>query len=148
MDAVGNVLRYPNDTGSKAVKTKPAPVNRLNLAIEQGATVLRGTDTICIELTYSYVKYDASGNILGRQNGSWKRKWSNTKTVNDVIALPDGWYFEDNKVHIYIDSRRAASAGLNKWKKCCEGDEDISGGVLHLKLSGSYYSYSVKYTKV
>ena len=148
MDAVGNVLRYPNDTGSRIVKTKPAPVNKLNLTIEQGATVLRGTDTICVELTYNYVKYDADANIIGRQSGSWKRKWSSKNTVNTVIALPEGWYFEDNKVHIYIDSRRAASAGLNKWKKCCEGDEDISGGFLHLKLSGSYYSYSVKYTKV
>lgn len=148
MDAAGNVLRYPNDTGSRIVKTKPAPVNKLNLIIEQGATVLRGTDSICVELTYNYVKYDADANIIGRQSGSWKRKWSSKNTVNTVIALPDGWYFEDNKVHIYIDSRRAASAGLNKWKKCCEGDEDISGGILHLKLSGSYYSYSVKYTKV
>ena len=147
MDAVGNVLKYPNDTGSKSVKTKPAPVNKLNLTIQQGANVLRGTDTICVELTYSYVRYDASGNIIGRQTGSWKRKWSSTKTVSDVIALPADWYFENNMVHIYIDSRRAASAGLNKWKKCCEGDEDISGGVLNMKLSGSYYSYSVKYSR-
>ena len=147
MDAAGNYINYPNDTGSIPVKTKPARVNSLNLTIQQGATVLRGTDTICVELTYSYVRYDASGNIIGRQTGSWKRKWSSTKTVSDVIALPADWYFENNMVHIYIDSRRAASAGLNKWKKCCEGDEDISGGVLNLKLSGSYYSYSVKYTR-
>lgn len=113
-------------------------------------TRLRGTDTICLELTYKAVQYDASGNIIGvgLHNGSWKHKWSNTQTVTDVIALPGGWYFENNQVHIYIDSRRAASAGLNKWKKSCEGDEDISGGELKLKLSGSYYSYSVKYTKL
>ena len=148
MDAVGNILRYPNDTGSKTVKTKSAPVNKLSLSIQQGATVLRGTDTICLELTYNYVKYDTAGNIIGRQNGSWKYRLSNTQTVTDVIALPAGWYFENNQVHISIDSRRAASAGLNKWKKCCEGDEDISGGELKLKLSGSYYSYSVKYTRL
>jgi chitodextrinase len=148
MDAVGNTLKYPDDTAGKAVKTKPARVNKLDLTIKQGATVLRGTDTICLELTYNYVKIDADGNIIGRQGGSWKHKWSNTKTVTTVIALPAGWYFENNQVHIYIDSRRAASAGLNKWKKCSEGDVDITGGVLKLALSGSYYYHSVRYTQL
>ena len=148
LDAVGNVLKYPNDTSSKAVKTKSAPVNKLRLTIEQGATVLYGTETIGLELTYKYVQYDAAGNVSGRLSGSWKHRWSSRATVTHTIALPAGWFFENNQVHIYIDSRRAASAGLNKWKKCCEGDEDISGGVLRLKLSGSYYSHSVKYTKL
>ena len=145
MDAVGNILRYPNDTGSKTVKTRPIPVNKLNLTIEQGATILRGTDSVCVELTYNCVKYDASGNITSRQSGSWKRKWSSKNTVHTVIALSDGWYFDNNKVHILVESRKAV--GMS-WKKCCEGDEDITGGELKLKLSGSYFSYSVKYTRV
>ena len=148
MDAVGNELRYPNDTASKAVKTKPAGVNKLDLYIKQGATVLRGTNTISLDLTYNSVKIDADGHIIARQSGSWNHKWSNTDTVTDVIALPAGWYFENNQVHIQISSRKAASAGLNKWKKCCEGDADISGGALKLVLSGSYYSHSVKYTQL
>ena len=146
MDSSGNTIKYPDDTTSKAVKTKPAPVNKLALYIKQGASVLHGTQTISLVLTYSFVKYDSNGNIIGRQTGSWNHKWSSTKTVTDVIALPDGWYFENNQVHVRIDSRRAASAGLNKWKKCSEGDVDISSGKLNLALSGSFYSYSVKYT--
>ena len=148
MDAVGNVLKYPDDTTSQAVKTKSFGVNKLDLSIKQGASVLRGTNTISLDLTYNYVKFDADGKIIGRQSGSWNRKWSNSDTVTQVIALPAGWYFENNQVHIRIESRKAASAGLNKWKLCSEGDADISGGALKLVLSGSYYSYSVKYTQL
>ena len=147
-DAVGNVLNYPNDTASKGVRTKAAPVNKLELSVIQGAAVLRGTDTVCLELIYNYVRYDSNFNIIEQKVGSWKRKWSDTQAVNAVIALPAGYYFENNKVHVITSSRRAASAGLNKWKTCNQGDVDISSGKLTLKLSGSYYSYNVQYTKM
>lgn len=145
-DEAGNRLRYPNDTASATVTTKQEPVNKLALSIKQGATVLRGTNTISLELSYNAVQYNANGQVTARQGGSWSHKWSSTANVNTVIQLPDNWFFENNKVHILIRSRRAASAGLNKWKTCSEGDVDISGGTLNLRLSGSYYSYSVKYT--
>ena len=147
-DAVGNVLNYPNDTASKGVRTKAAPVNKLQLTVIQGAAVLRGTNTISLELTYDYVKYDSYFNVIERKAGIWNHKWSGTETVTDVIALPAGYYFENNKVHVVTSSRRAASAGLNKWKTCSEGDVDISSGKLTLKLSGNYFTYSVKYTKM
>ena len=146
-DASGNELIYPS-SGSTGVVTKPAPVNRLAVSVRQGATVLRGTNTICLEMTYKYVQYDANGNITGRKQGTWQYKWSNTSTATTVIQLPAGWYIENNQVYIYIDSRRAASAGLNKWKKCSDGYVDVTGGNLILQLSGSYYSYSVRFQKV
>ena len=147
-DESGNVLRYPNDTASVGVTTKAEPVNKLALSIKQGASVLRGTNTISLELSYNMVQYNAGGLVSARQAGSWSRKWSSNANVSTVIQLPENWFFENNKVHILIRSRRAASAGLNKWKTCCEGDLDISGGKLTLQLSGSYYSYSVRYTQL
>ena len=137
----GNVRILP-------AETTPARVNRLAVSIRQGATVLAGTDCICLELQYSYVQYDADGNVTERQSGNWKRKWKNKEPVTTVIELPEGWYFENNQVYIYIDSRKAASVGLNKWKKCSDGYVDISSGSLILELSGSYYSHNVQFKKV
>ena len=144
LDAAGNSITYP----STSARTKAAPVNRLAVSVRQGATVLRGTNTICLEMTYKYVQYNSAGVVTARQQSSWKYKWSNTSTATTVIQLPAGWYIENNQVYIYIDSRRAASAGLNKWKKCSDGYVDVTGGSLILQLSGSYYSYSVRFTQI
>jgi chitodextrinase len=147
-DEAGNVLRYPNDAATVGVMTAAEPVNKLTLSIKQGATVLRGTDTIMLELSYTCVQYNEHDMVSAHQTGTWTHKWSSNANVNTVIQLPPNWFIDKNRVHVVIKSRRAASAGLNKWKVCCEGDVYISRCKLALQLSGSYYSYSVKYTQI
>ena len=119
-------------------------VNRLSFQIKQGASVLRGTNTIHIALEYTYIKLDGNGNKIGTGSSYWEHYWSNSSEVNSVIQLPPNCYFKDNEVFIRLRSRRAASAGLNKWKKCSDGYVNITGGNLKLKLKGSYYSYNVR----
>ena len=143
-DEAGNLLQYPADNASTTVLTKPAKVRRLSFTIEQGATVLMGTNTISFAIEYSYIQLNASGSIIGRGTGSWEYKWSNKKSASGVISLPDNCYFEDNQVFVRIRSRRAASAGLNTWKACSSGYVDVSKGTLTFKLTGSYYNYSVR----
>ena len=151
-DESGNRLQYPLDNGCMTAKTlasvNDTRVNKLNLSITQNATVLYGTKTISVELTYNKVQYNAKGQVTAREAGSWNHKWSSRGRVDTVIDLPDNWYFENNKVHVRVRSRRAASAGLNRWKTCSEGDLPLSGDTLKIKLTGNYYDYNVKYTQV
>ena len=147
LDDAGNSLKYP-ERNSTPAKTSPPRVNRLTFTIHQGAKYLPGTDCIHLAMNYTYVQYDSNGNVTARTTGKWERKWSSGKTVSDAIQLPAGWYFENNRVNICIRSRKAASAGLNKWKDCSDGYVDITGGSLVLKLSGSYYSHNVSFTKI
>ena len=128
--------------------TTPDRLNRLDLTVRQGAKYLPGTDCIRLNLEYSIAKYDPNGKVLERKTEKWSRKWSKGGTTSDIIQLPEGWYFEDNQVHLLIESRKAASAGLNKWKKCSEGDVSIKGGSLMLQLFGNYFSYNVQFTIV
>jgi len=120
-------------------------VNRLTLRIVQGASVLHGTNTISVGLEYTYFQLDSKGNKVGNTlSGAWEHKWSNGAEVNTVIQLPPNCFFTNNEVFVRIRSRRAASAGLNKWKHCSTGYVNITGGKLWLKLTGSYYSYNVR----
>ena len=119
-------------------------VNRLSFKIHQDASVLRGTNTISLGIEYTYIMLDSNGNKIGTATGAWEHKWSNGAQVNSVIELPSNCYFKDNEVFIRIRSRRAASAGLNKWKACSSGYVNITGGHLEMKLTGSYYSYNVR----
>ena len=147
-DASDNELKYPNDTNSTPAKTLRPRVNRLSVMVKQGASVLSGTQCICLELTYKAVQINSNGAVTGRSQGSWKYKWASKNTATTVIELPAGWYIENNQVYIYIDSRKAASAGLNTWKKCSDGYVDVTGGNLILELSGSYYSHNVSFKKL
>ena len=147
-DASDNELKYPNDTNSTPAKTLRPRVNRLSVMVKQGASVLSGTQCICLELTYKAVQINSNGAVTGRSQGSWKYKWASKNTATTVIELPAGWYIENNQVYIYIDSRKAASAGLDKWKKCSDGYVDVTGGNLILELSGSYYSHNVSFKKL
>ncbi len=146
IDKRGNKAPYSEIT----VKTieRVVRISRLAVSVRQGASVLYGTNTICLDLQYTAVQYDENGKVTARKPGNWKYKWSNKNTANTVIQLPAGWYFENNRVYIYIDSRKAASAGLNKWKKCSDGYLDISTGSLILELSGSYYSHNVRFKRL
>ena len=143
-DEAGNLLQYPLDNGCMTAKTASAPVRRLAFSIEQGATVLQGTNTISFAIEYNYVQLDSAGNVTEKGSGAWEYKWSNRVTKNDVIELPENYCFEDNQVFVRIQSRRAASAGLNKWKTCSSGFVDVANGELKFRLTGNYYNYSVK----
>ena len=143
-DEAGNLLQYPADNSSESVLTKPKMAHQLSFSIEQGATVLMGTNTISFAIEYTYVQLNSIGNVIGRGTGSWEYKWSNKKKTSGVITLPENCYFEDNQVFVRIRSRRAASAGLNTWKTCSSGYVDVGTGNLKFKLTGSYYSYSVR----
>ena len=143
-DEAGNLLQYPADNSSTYVLTKPKKVHQISFSIEQGASVLMGTNTISFAIEYTYIQLNSSGSIIGRGSGSWEYKWSNKKGTSGVITLPANCYFEDNQVFVRIRSRRAASAGLNTWKACSSGYVDVSSGNLKFKLTGSYYSYSVR----
>jgi len=143
-DEAGNSLQYPLDNGCMTAKTASAPVHKLAFSIEQGASVLHGTNTIAFVIEYNYVQLDRAGNVTGRGTGSWEYKWSNQATKSDVIELPAGCYFENNQVFVKIMSRRAASVGLNKWKTCSSGFVDVANGNLKFRLIGSYYSYNVR----
>ena len=153
-DEAGNSLLYPLDNGCMMAKTKASIQTTPNsfsgpsrkVQIRQSASVLQGTDTISLELTYSYATY-IDGKIT-EYTGVWTHKWSNNEDVNDIIRLPAGGYFTKNLYHITIRSRRGALPGLNKWKVCSEGDMIVIGDTIRLVLSGSYYSFSVKYTLI
>ena len=146
------VCQYPAVNGYLTESTlAQGTISRVPTAIaievKQGAKVLSGTDTISMELSYSLVQRDANGNVRARKSETWTHKWSNSSTKNDTIILPDGWGLEDNKFHVVIKSRRAASAGLNKWRVCSEGDVSPVNGRLSLRLTGSYYDYNVKFVQ-
>ena len=145
-DKAGTVLRYEECTAwTKLKKDDPVRINRLPVVIEQNATVLNGTNSVSLTLTYNYVKFDASGQVAGRQTGTWDYKWSNKKGTSKVFTLPANWYFENNRVHVVVKTRVTA---VSNWKTNSEGDVDISGGSLTLKLSGHYLKNSVKFTQV
>ena len=145
-DASGNLLNYKYDSYPETTTSLPR-LSRLDVTVRQGAKYLPGTDCIRLNMQYSYVKYDSNGNITARQYGNWERKWSSGNTGSTVIYPPSGWYLE-YRVHVLVESRKAASAGLNKWKKCSEGDVSFTGSSLVLQLTGSYYSHNVQFTKV
>lgn len=136
IDESGNTATY---SVSKA-RTLKTPVNQLSFSIEQAATPLYGTNTISFTMTYTYVKRDSNGVILSRGSGSWEQKWSDKDGKSHVITLPAGCSFEDNKVYVKLESRRAASAGLNTWKtgKNGSGYVDVTGGVLRFRLEGHH----------
>ena len=143
-DEAGNLLQYPANNSSDSIRTKEARVHSLSFSIEQGATVLYGTNTISFGIEYNYYKVNSQGNVIGHGSGSWECKWSNKKKKTGTITLPENCYFENNQVFVRIRSRRAASAGLDKWKACSSGYVDVTSGVLKFRLTGSYYYYSVR----
>ena len=146
IDAAGNSITYPGEGKNVSVRTVVKQISKLNITIYQNAKYLPGTDCIRLTLSYNAVRYNSSGVLVESKPGSWERKWSSGNTATKVITLDAGWTFEINQVHIYIDSRKAASAGLNKWKKCSEGYVDLTSEYLNLELTGSYYSHTVQFT--
>ena len=129
----------------KYLESKYVPlVNRLSFDIEQKASVLKGTNTVYCKLSYTYIKLDSNGNKIGVGTGSWDYKWSNNSGISRVIELPENCYFKNNELLLTFESRRAASAGLNKWKKCSEGYINVTGGKLKIRIEGSYYHYSLR----
>ena len=146
IDAAGNSITYPGEGKNVSVRTVVKQISKLNITIYQNAKYLPLTDCIRLTLSYNAVRYNSSGVLVESKPGSWERKWSSGNTATKVITLDPGWTFEINQVHIYIDSRKAASAGLNKWEKCSEGYVDLTSEYLNLKLTGSYYSHTVQFT--
>ena len=146
LDEAGNVLKYPLDNGCMSAKTKAPGINKLSVSIKQNATVLTGSETLALELTYNYVRYNANGVVSEMKSGSWQNKWKNQSAASTVITLPENWYFENNRVLVRIRSRKGVAAGLNTWRTSHEGYVDISKGTLNLTLTGSILSQNVKFT--
>lgn len=146
IDAAGNSITYPGEGKNVSVRTVVKQISKLNITIYQNAKYLPHTDCIRLTLSYNAVRYNSSGVLVESKPGSWERKWSSGNTATKVITLDPGWTFEINQVHIYIDSRKAASAGLDDWKKCSEGYVDLKSEYLNLELTGSYYSHTVQFT--
>ena len=146
LDEAGNVLKYPLDNGCMSARTKAPGVNKLSVSIKQNATVLYGSETIALELTYNYVRYNANGVVSEMKSGSWKNTWKNQSPASTVITLPENWYFEKDRVCVRIKSRKGLTVGSNTWKTSHEGYVDISKGTLNLTLTGSYLSQNVKFT--
>ena len=144
-DEAGNSLQYPND-GKCDLVTTPPLINSFTLYIEQTASVLSGTNSVALEVVYNSFQLDANRNRTGQAAvNSWDYKWSNKKGTSKVFTLPANWYFENNRVHVVVKTRVTA---VSNWKTNSEGDVDISGGSLTLKLSGHYLKNSVKFTQV
>ena len=128
----------------KYLESKYVPlVNRLSFTIEQNASVLKGTNSVELTMNYSYIKLDSNGNKMGEGTGKWESQWSNNSRKTDVIQLPERCYFKNNELLLTLKSRRAASAGLNKWKLGSSGYINVTGGKLKISIEGSYYSYSL-----
>ena len=152
LDEAGLALTYPNGPHFITVKTQPelvkeARVTKLDISVEQRATVLLGVNTIRLTIDYEYIHVNEKGVATGGGNSDWVEYWSNNNTKNDVIDLDeDGWdcHFLDNQVHVTIHSRKAPSAGLNKWVECCSGFVDISKGVLKIRMVGKYIDHSIR----
>ena len=143
IDEAGNVLQYPADNASNKVKTLARRVNSISFTIEQGASVLYGTNTISFIIEYTYYYMNVNDALVARGKGSWEGKWSNKKKKTGTITLPPDRYFDNNQIFVRIQSRKAASRGLNTWVECCSGYVDVTSGVLKFRLAGSYYYYSV-----
>lgn len=143
IDAAGNSITYPGEGKNVSVRTVVKQISKLTVHVKQGASVVYGTDCICLKLSYTAVRYDSNGVLTGSKSDYWQHKWSNKDSARKVITLENGWYFELNQVHIYIDSRRAAGAD---WCECSKGYVDLHSEYLDLKLTGSYYSHTVQFT--
>lgn len=143
IDEAGNVLQYPADNASNKVKTLARRVNSISFTIEQGASVLYGTNSISFIIEYTYYYMNVNDALVARGKGSWEGKWSNKKKKTGTITLPPGRYFDNNQIFVRIQSRKAASRGMNTWVECCSGYVDVTSGVLKFRLAGSYYYYSV-----
>lgn len=142
-DEAGNCLQYPADGRCNLLTTQRARVHALSFSIEQGASVLKYTNTVYFAIEYEYYGRNSDGSIAGFGNGAWEYKWSNNKDTSSQITLPPNCYFKDHKVYIRLRSRRGATKGLSDWKFCNGGYVDVGNGSLKFKLTGSYYSYTV-----
>ncbi|MBO4331981.1 MAG: fibronectin type III domain-containing protein, partial [Paludibacteraceae bacterium] len=138
-DTAGNKTTYP----TRSFRTR---VNKITLEIEQKATVVPRTNSVELELTYTFVKVDSNGKVIGVEAAAkpWDYKWSNNKGTSDVILLDKNCYFQDNRVFVRLKSRRGATAGLNKWKECSCGYLNVTGSHLKIRIEGSYFSYSLR----
>ena len=143
IDEAGNSITYPGEGKYVSVRTIVKQISKLTVHVKQNASVCLGTNCICLELTYTAVRYNANGVLVESQPGSWKHKWSNKDSASKVITLPQNWYFELNQVHLYIDSRTAAG---QDWKECSQGYVTLNSEYLDLTLSGSYFYHTVRYT--
>lgn len=151
------VCQYPQANGymtesTTSIVQELAPsesgANMFAIVVQQHAKVLMGTDSISMEVEYKYVRRDSNGKVTAHETGVWTHKWSSSSLKSAIVTLPEGCELDGNTVHVVVKSRRAASAGLNKWKVCSEGDVELFDGKLALRLSGDYFKYSVKFTQV
>lgn len=126
-----------NETRSETltIKTKPEPVNRLTMDIDQDAEPLLGTDTIRLTVNYEYVQLDMYGCPYNSKYGTWEESWSDYHNKTGVIQLPKDCYFRDNRVKLFL-KRRITS--LSAWDECCSGWVDVSGGKLKILIEGHY----------
>ena len=140
IDESGNTATY----SVASQKTRVTPINKLFFDIEQEATPLYGTNTISFTMTYRYVKRDSNGQIQDLQTGKWEQKWSNKDDKrNNIIELPYGFYFEDNTVHVVLESRKNYTTS---WKKCRSGDVDIKDGHLKFRLVGNHNDFNIRFS--
>ena len=91
IDEAGNSITYPGEGKYVSVRTIVKQISKLTVHVKQNASVCLGTNCICLELTYTAVRYNANGVLVESQPGSWKHKWSNKDSASKVITLPQNW---------------------------------------------------------
>ncbi|MCQ2093099.1 MAG: thiol-activated cytolysin family protein [Fibrobacter sp.] len=118
-------------------------VNQLSVEINNDATTLRGTNSVKPVFEWEYDQIDSQGRVIARGTGGDFWNFDRSKTRNVVMGLPENCYFRNNTCRLKLQSRRGATAGLNTWKTSSEGDINVSGGKLKMKISGNYYKYNL-----
>ena len=131
IDESGNETRSETLT----VWTKPAPVRKLTMDIDQDAEPLQGTDSIRLTVDYEYVQLDKYGCPYNSKYGTWQETWCDYHNKTGIINLPKDCYFKDNRVKMTLKRRITV---LSKWEDCCSGRVDVSGGKLRILIEGHY----------
>jgi len=117
-------------------------INSINYRVEQSASVLRGTNTVCLKLFGTVEKIDKDGNVIGTREvallGDGGYDWSDNATHSFKYNLGQNEYFKDNKLKAVLKSRKSA---VSSWNTKAEGMIDITSaanGMVNIKITGSY----------
>jgi len=124
----------------KYVETEYVPLfNRASVYLKNDATTLLGTESVNVLIEPKYIKLDSNGKVVGEGWATeFSKKWNNNSSMSTNIQLPPNCYFKDNKLYVYLRTRKANVKGVS-WKRASEGWVDLKrNGYLGLKILGNY----------
>ena len=147
IDEMGNKLHYTVGDSTANVKTKSDRIDEFPFTLVQNARVLKGADTIKVQLVFDLFEYDSAGKVVGRSQYTWDSHYLNNGSSTTTFRAPDNMVFNDTAT-TGIYTRKAATPGVNRWKPSYEGSAEIKEDGLKIELTGSYFNNSVKFTQI